>query len=49
MRVPRPRVRCWRISTAASISSCPVRKTSTSPGSGCVMCVWSVVTTAASR
>eukprot|EP00964_Phaeocystis_antarctica_P070200 scaffold42709_cov73-Phaeocystis_antarctica.AAC.1 len=33
---------------ADSISSCPVKKLSTLPGSGCVMWICSVVTTAAS-
>ena len=31
MRVPRPLVRCLKISSAASISSCPVKNTRTSP------------------
>eukprot|EP00964_Phaeocystis_antarctica_P088448 scaffold56291_cov51-Phaeocystis_antarctica.AAC.2 len=35
--VPTPRVRCCSVSRADSISSCPVKKMSTSPGSGCVM------------
>eukprot|EP00964_Phaeocystis_antarctica_P065208 scaffold39301_cov63-Phaeocystis_antarctica.AAC.3 len=35
--VPKPRVRCCSVTRADSISSCPVKKMSTSRGSGCVM------------
>lgn len=41
MREPRPLVRCVRISAQVSISSCPVRKTRMSPGTGWEMCACS--------